>query len=201
MTNRMRPSLDGPADRGGGRGKSSEAPGFPTRAPLIRRFFCRSARFLGPAEGVSGLRPLKILSENNGLSEMDEQSSVKNPELFVDLLGDVRDAGLPVKSGCCAECGAAFEQRQARGRPMVFCSDPCRAAAKARQTRAGGLLPKHDRSKPITCGCCGKDFLPIAGAKGRLPLWCSYRCRIVGRSGGKISTEVRDDLFSEKVQL
>lgn len=152
----------------------------------------------GAFGGVFGLRLLKILSENNGLSKVAERSSVKNPELFVDLLGDVRDAGLPVKSGICAECGAAFEQHQARGRPIVFCSDPCRAAAKARQTRAGGLLPKHDRSKPITCGCCGKEFLPIAGAKGRLPMWCSYRCRIVGRSGGKISTEVRNDLFSQR---
>lgn len=60
----------------------------------------------------------------------------------------------------------------------------------------GHARPQHDRSKPITCGCCRKEFLPIAGAKGRLPLWCSQRCRVVGQRGGKISTEAVNDLLS-----
>lgn len=79
----------------------------------------------------------------------------------------------------CANCGELFSQVLRQGRPLRFCSEPCRQAAKAEQSRAWALAhPRNTPADPITCRTCRREFEPPTRASGRSPHWCSHRCKL-----------------------
>jgi hypothetical protein len=84
-----------------------------------------------------------------------------------------------IRENACSWCGAPFSQSLRSGRPLRFCSDPCRRASKADQMRE---WKSAHAGKPaaslITCRACRRDFQPPPRSTGRAPHWCSRRCKL-----------------------
>ncbi len=76
----------------------------------------------------------------------------------------------------CEECGTIFAQRQGQGRPWRYCSKVCRRTAKSRMARAWEkeALPKPSA---ISCRRCGLSLQAEGRKAGRLPQYCSAKCR------------------------
>ncbi|WP_137131526.1 hypothetical protein [Rhizobium sp. FY34] len=84
-----------------------------------------------------------------------------------------------IRENACSWCGAPFSQSLRWGRPLRFCSDPCRHASKADQVRE---WRSAHAGKPaaglITCRACRRDFSPPPRSTGRAPHWCSHACKL-----------------------
>jgi hypothetical protein len=84
-----------------------------------------------------------------------------------------------ILENACSRCGAPFSQALRSGRPLRFCSAPCRRASKADQVRE---WKSAHAGKPaaglITCRACRRDFQPPPRSTGRAPHWCSHACKL-----------------------
>ena len=79
----------------------------------------------------------------------------------------------------CPNCGAAV-MPNGRGRPRIFCSEPCRYAWKNRNPH-----PENWKStRTAVCPECGKPFL-ASREYGRERKYCSHACANRGRAKRK----------------
>lgn len=79
----------------------------------------------------------------------------------------------------CPNCGAAVVQN-GRGRPRIFCSEPCRYAWKNRNPH-----PENWKStRTAICPECGKPFL-ASREYGSVRKYCSHACANRGRAKWK----------------
>ena len=79
----------------------------------------------------------------------------------------------------CPNCGVAVVQN-GKGRPRIFCSEPCRYAWKNRNPR-----PENWKStRTAICPECGKPFL-ASREYGRVRKYCSHACANRGRAKRK----------------
>lgn len=79
----------------------------------------------------------------------------------------------------CPNCGAAVTPN-GRGRPRIFCSEPCRYAWKNRNPH-----PENWKStRTAICPECGKPFL-ASREYGRVRKYCSHACANRGRAKRK----------------
>lgn len=79
----------------------------------------------------------------------------------------------------CPNCGAAVTPND-KGRPRIFCSEPCRYAWKNRNPH-----PENWKStRTAICPECGKPFL-ASREYGRVRKYCSHACANRGRAKRK----------------
>ena len=79
----------------------------------------------------------------------------------------------------CPNCGAAVTLN-GKGRPRIFCSEPCRYAWKNRNPH-----PENWKStRTAICPECGKPFL-ASREYGRVRKYCSHACANRGRAKRK----------------
>jgi hypothetical protein len=137
------------------------------RAILAEKNFCRTKK-RGQSKALASDFALSagaaVVADLFGrVVENHSEISKKQPEILENT---------------CAKCGAPFSQALRQGRPLRFCSDPCRQATKASQVRQ---WEREHAGKPaaalITCRACQRDFEPPPRSSGRAPHWCSPSCK------------------------
>lgn len=79
----------------------------------------------------------------------------------------------------CAECLRRFSvKRRQIGRPGKFCSPECRSASKRRQIRRWALdNPAASPVAELVCRGCSATFAVEPRSCGRVPHYCSPKCR------------------------
>lgn len=86
----------------------------------------------------------------------------------------------------CAQCGTAFTRKHGRGRPVIYCSQACRALHDARRKRPH-VEPKPRREPKLEfhshCKHCGMEIAQQRRGK----MFCSPRCACRERDGTKQS--------------
>ena len=133
-----------------------------------KRKFCGTEK----PQDISDVAPFSAVSE--GASVM--------PDLFGDMVENHSEKSAKAAEFLeipCANCSELFSQVLRQGRPLRFCSEPCRQAAKADQVRAWALThPRKNPAPPLTCRTCSRQFEPPPRTNGRAPHWCSRRCKL-----------------------
>ncbi|MBB5702699.1 putative nucleic acid-binding Zn ribbon protein [Ochrobactrum daejeonense] len=109
----------------------------------------------------------------------------------VPIVGDLFDAaGLGQKPviktrlefsepTACGHCGQLFAAIAGNGRPIRFCSEPCREAHRLFQQKSWNQKPSSEQ--PKSCQGCGKPFPPRKVSAGRFRRFCSPNCRVNSR--------------------
>lgn len=106
---------------------------------------------------------------------MGRKPGIFQPLIYLDLFGRPMADPKPRRvqeTVVCAECGKGFETTRARGRPVKFCSDPCRVRHQREQQR--GWQP---RDGPVGCLECGAPLPSRPDGPGRNRQFCDARCR------------------------
>lgn len=75
---------------------------------------------------------------------------------------------MPERPSKCAECDAELTNRATRGRPRLYCGDPCRRAADLRRTNE-----RNTWRRRIKCTVCGVRYQ----ANSVSQLYCGKECR------------------------
>lgn len=118
--------------------------------------------------------PLRYRRDNKTLG----RAAALRAKAGANILRQLDLPGVPVAMATCAWCGGQFRKPTGGfgGRPIKFCSDECRAASAAAQTRAYLAAKPGDVRTGRTCVICGAAF-DAPAQRGRVPQACSAACR------------------------
>lgn len=79
-------------------------------------------------------------------------------------------AGTETAAGACARCGKPVFLLGVRGKPLKYCSDACRNAARTEKARAAFVQREPE---PVRCPICGKLFFSCHGGNVK---YCGPAC-------------------------